>query len=567
LLLPPAAPTNEVLNMTKIKKEADSVNKDPSTPQESNVISGDMVGLALSDTSHSKEDDSTRLDTNATTNSSSTAEKETLTIDESSKTTTSLDIEEEDDLKSTLAANQRWILKSRPDGTFNASTDIELVNDPLDPDNLKANEVIIRVDVLAIDPFIRNMMNAKDGSDNDCDHDNDRDHDNDSIIQVNGTLKAMGVGTVIKGETDTFVKGSVVVGIMAAAKYAIVDNVLMQDKITFAKPSDSLGLLGNIGETAYIGTFVVPNKSPQRGETVLVNDAASPVGCLVSQMAKFAGAKVIGITRGQKKIHFLERDLKLHGLIDSKESSEQFINEALSQFCPDGIDFVFDNDGGPILDDILNHINTRARIVTCDLSSYHDKKATSIQWPKNYIKLIEKSACIHGFNTMDYPEHSFKAMTYMGWNYIRDNFIFPQKFRIGLESFAECIEILMLNEHVGRLLVQVSDQFENIDQHKQQKLENKVVNNDEEQTEHININEIKSASVNSKDEITREQHANLIDLDYDKKSEKIEVTSDMNQVTESLFRLAIEDAEPEAAVQPLLVAPINDRKKAEYSLS
>jgi hypothetical protein len=125
----------------------------------------------------------------------------------------------------------------------------------------------------------------------------------------------------------------------------------------------------------------------------------------------------------------------------------------------------------------------------------------------------------------------------------------------------------MLNEHVGRLLVQVSDQFENIDQHKQQKLENKLVSNDEEQTEHININEIKSASVNSKDEITREQHANLIDLDYDKKSEKIEVTSDMNQVTESLFRLAIEDAEPEAAVQPLLVAPINDRKKAEYSLS
>jgi NADPH-dependent curcumin reductase CurA len=101
----------------------------------------------------------------------------------------------------------------------------------------------------------------------------------------------------------------------------------------------------------------------------------------------FANGKVNGGQGDQKKIHFLERELKLHGLIDSKESSEQFINEALSQFCPDGIDFVFDNDGGPILDDIPNHINTRARIVTCDLSSYHDKKASSIQWPKNYIKL------------------------------------------------------------------------------------------------------------------------------------------------------------------------------------
>eukprot|EP00979_Chaetoceros_neogracilis_P012056 scaffold3087_cov288-Chaetoceros_neogracile.AAC.5 len=118
-------------------------------------------------------------------------------------------------------------------------------------------------------------------------------------------------------------------------------------------------------------------------------------------MAKFTGSKVIGITRGQKVIRFLERHLKLRDLIDSKES-EHFIDEALNQFCPDGIDFVFDNDSGPILDDIINLINTRARICTCDVTSYHDKEASSIQWPKNYIKLIEKSACIHGFNTMDY---------------------------------------------------------------------------------------------------------------------------------------------------------------------
>jgi hypothetical protein len=224
----------------------------------------------------------------------------------------------------------------------------------------------------------------------------------------------------------------------------------------------------------------------------------------------------------------LERDPHLHGLIDSNES-EQFVHETLNQFCPDGIAFVFDNDGSPILDDILKHINTRARIVTCDLSSYHDKKASSIQWPKNYIKLIEKSACIHGFNTMDYPEHSFKAMTYMGWNYMIDNFIFPQKF----------------SGWTFMLLVQVSDQFENIDQHK---LENRLVNNDEEQTGHIHG--IKSATVNCEDEITKEQHADLIDIDYQKKSDEIEVRLNMNQVTESLFRLAITYAEQDGAVQP-----------------
>jgi hypothetical protein len=42
----------------------------------------------------------------------------------------------------------------------------------------------------------------------------------------------------------------------------------------------------------------------------------------------------------------------------------------------------------------------------------------------------------------------------------------------------------------------------------------------------------------------------LIDIDYQKKSDEIEVRLDMNQVTESLFRSAIKYAEQEGAVQP-----------------
>ena len=453
--------------MIDIKIASESVEKGQTIPAEIEAMSG----LALSDTSQSEEeveeDEKYRTSTAADPQHDEAALKTTASgvndedmhappTEENSKTTDSRDIIDDDDLESVLAANQKWILKSHPNGAFNASTDIELVNDPLDLESLEENEVIVRVDVLAIDPFIRQMMNGDDEDNDDC------------IIPVNGTIKAMGVGTVIKGETDTFVKGSVVVGIMSAAKYAIVDSDLLQDKIAFAKPSASLGLLGNIGETAYIGLFVAPQKGPQKGETVLVNDAASPVGCLVCQIAQFAGAKVIGVTHGKEKKMFLEHTLKLHGVIDCKES-EIFINEALHQFCPDGIDFVFDSVGGVVLNEVLNHIKTKARIVTCDTSSCNNKKPSSIQGPKNYFKLIEKSASLQGFNTMDFPEHSFKATTYLGWNYMRDNFIFPQKFSIGLESFAESIETMLSNEHVGHLLVQVSDQFENRDQHLEKK--------------------------------------------------------------------------------------------------
>ena len=50
---------------------------------------------------------------------------------------------------------------------------------------------------------------------------------------------------------------------------------------------------------------------------------------------------------------------------------------------------------------------------------------------------------------------------------MRDSFVFPQKTKIGIEAFAEALEVMLEDKTVGRLLVQVSDQFENVDRQKQ----------------------------------------------------------------------------------------------------
>ena len=379
-------------------------------------------------------------------------------------------VEQEPDdalLLSDLATNEKWILKSHPpvNGTFVAERDMELVADPLHLhlDQLQTDEVLVRVDILAIDPFLRTMIDAGEIG----------------TVKINDPIQAMGVGTVLKCHKDAddagveheFTEGSVVVGLMTAAKYAVVKSSILQEKVAFARPSAALGILGSVGETAYIGTFIAPSKSPQKGETVVVSDAAGSVGCIVCQIAKFLGAKVVGVIgagvgcgagAGEEKKRFLMEQLKLDGLVDCNDTAsteQKTTSQQLEEACPNGIDFVFDSVGGDILNEVLNHINTKARVVICDAISQYQSLAT-IQGPSNYLKLVEKSASLHGFNAMDYPEHSFAATTYLGWNYMRDNFIFPQRIETGIDMFAASMERYFLHGHCGRLLLQVSYQFE-----------------------------------------------------------------------------------------------------------
>src|SRR5262249_47922472 len=54
-------------------------------------------------------------------------------------------------------------------------------------------------------------------------------------------------------------------------------------------PSTALGVLGMPGFTAYSGLKIIAQ--PRPGETVVVAAASGPVGSLVGQLAKLAGAR------------------------------------------------------------------------------------------------------------------------------------------------------------------------------------------------------------------------------------------------------------------------------------
>ena len=103
---------------------------------------------------------------------------------------------------------------------------------------------------------------------------------------------------------------------------------------------------------------------PQPGETVVVSAAAGAVGSIAGQMAKHAGARVIGIAGGKAKCDWLTGELGFDGAIDYKNED---VGAALDRLCPDGIDCNFENVGGEIMDAVYSRLNTFARMAVCGL--------------------------------------------------------------------------------------------------------------------------------------------------------------------------------------------------------
>jgi len=148
--------------------------------------------------------------------------------------------------------------------------------------------------------------------------------------------------------------------------------VIIRDDV-FSTPipreSDQLAIMsvyGPTGATAHIGVTDVGK--PQAGDTVVVSAAAGATGSIAGQIAKIAGARVVGIAGGPEKCRAVIEDFGFDACIEYKNDD---LPAALKQHCPDRVNVYFDNVGGPILDAVLGRLAMNARVVLCGIiSSY-----------------------------------------------------------------------------------------------------------------------------------------------------------------------------------------------------
>merc|ERR1712232_598983 len=133
----------------------------------------------------------------------------------------------------------------------------------------------------------------------------------------------------------------------------------------------------------------------------------------------------------------------------------------------DGIDFVFDNVGGGILDALLVRINPKSRIVVCGaISQYSGNlnqecektgKPSKVEGPSNYLKLAERGASMMGFNVMQYLRKLPFMVAGMFYLWMRGRVRMTEHVEDGLESFPFALQKLFTGKTIGKTLVRISE--------------------------------------------------------------------------------------------------------------
>ena len=307
-------------------------------------------------------------------------------------------------------------------------------NEALPP--LNEDEVKLRIDWLSVDPGMSGWITNKPSY--------------MPPVQPGGVMRAFGVGEVIQSRSSILSKGEWVTGFLGMRTEGVFkDKALRVIDTSLAPPQLFLSGLGMTGYTAYFGMMDIG--APQAGETVVVSAASGAVGGIASQLAKRAGARVIGIAGGPEKCAYLTDVLGLDVAVDYKNDEVQ---AGVRAAAPNGVDLYFDNVGGDILDALLAQMNYRGRIVVCGgISQYADWDAA--KGPANYMRLVTHSLTMRGFTMRDYMHRVPEALNALTSGWADGTIKFREHVLEGIESFPNAYEMLFDGRNHGKLLIDV----------------------------------------------------------------------------------------------------------------
>ena len=276
--------------------------------------------------------------------------------------------------------NEQWRLIARPDDE--ASVDHFEVSEsekPVPGDN----EVLVKNLYLFIPPSMRLWMNEKESY--------------FPAQQLGEVMMGITLGVVEESNSSDLEVGTYVNGMGGWQNWFVTQS----DQLQPVSPHPDIPLetyrtvLDVQGLTAYQGITEVCK--PKTGETLVVTAAAGSVGSLACQIGKIMGAKVIGIAGGAEKCDWLTSECAIDAAIDYKSEN---VAERLDELVPEGIDMIYENVGGPIMDALLDRINDHARIALCGLISSYN--GGGVQSTTSLNQIVIKTARIEGFLVRDY---------------------------------------------------------------------------------------------------------------------------------------------------------------------
>jgi NADPH-dependent curcumin reductase len=300
-----------------------------------------------------------------------------------------------------------------------------------------AGEVVTRTIWLSIDPYMRGRLREE--------------QTYAAAVQIGEVMTGETVGEVIASADPSFARRDVVVGARGWQSHCVtpVDRLVKLPRHA-APLSAYLGVLGMPGATAYRGVTEICQ--PRPGETVVVSAASGAVGSVAGQLAKRAGARVVGIAGGAEKCLFVQDALGFDDCVDHRATD---LRGELTAACPNGVDAYFENVGGAVQAAVFDLLNPFSRVAMCGMVSQYNE-AVFPPGP-NLGFVVGKRVLIQGFIVSDKPE-KLAEWRALAAPWVADgSLVYREDVHLGLERAPEALAGILGGRNFGKLLVRVGD--------------------------------------------------------------------------------------------------------------
>lgn len=334
-----------------------------------------------------------------------------------------------------MTTMKRIVLASRPAGWVK-------------PENFRLEEVpvpacgegqvLVRNHYLSLDPYMRGRMNEG------------RSYAESQ--KLDETMVGGTAGEVVESRNPKFQAGDKVVGAFGWAEYGLSSGAgLMKVDTTHVPLSAYLGPVGMPGVTAWYGLNRVCEPKP--GETVVVSAASGAVGSVVGQLAKLQGCRAVGIAGGPEKCDYVVKELGFDACIDYKAAPDsKVLGQMLKDAAPKGVDCLFENVGGEILNTVMMRLNTFARVAICGLIADYNGAPTPITNPVMFLVARFK---MQGFIISDHLDVWPQALKELGGHVGAGRIKYRETIAQGLASAPEAFIGMLKGQNFGKQLVKL----------------------------------------------------------------------------------------------------------------
>ena len=182
-----------------------------------------------------------------------------------------------------------------------------------------------------------------------------------------------------------------------------------------------------------------------------MSGAAGATGSVVGPLAKIAGCRAVGIAGGAEQCEWLVKEAGYDAAIDYKAGG---VKEQIKEHCPRGVDVIYDNVGGSILNDMLANIATNARVVICGgISRYETGQLPA--GPENYFNLVFRRGKMAGFILLDLA-NEFPGIRKRLEGFVNHgNLKYQEDIQSGFENAPDTLQRLFSGKNRGKQLLKL----------------------------------------------------------------------------------------------------------------